>query len=313
MNSAYGLIHDYYPRERMISIKLDNKLSFFYFPKNLYKIFYKSMTYKSVYIFFDYSDETKILKGAEAKLITNIEKIEYQSTKGKVLLYSQASKRLSLKEEINSYEYKMFIDFEFTMPEYGEKQPNFTSELLQIGVVISDKNDKIVNEYSNYIKTEYPVSNRTKRFLKIDDEELACSISAEQFYDDYLSFINIYNPVIFVWGGNDTKVLDTFYKIHKFKNIPADYINLVSVIRKHYELGFDLGLFNALKIFKDIEASQAHHALTDAAATKEVFDAFKEILNSDHDINLKEKIKELKAKEEAEEEKEELEIEENEE
>ena len=298
MNSAYGLIHDYYPRERMISIKLENKLSFFYFPKNLYKIFYKSMTYKSVYIFFEYSDEYKVLKGAQAKLITNIEKIEYQSNKGKVVLYSQAKKKTTLKEEINSYEYKMFIDFEFTMPEYGEKQQDFYSELLQIGVVISDKDDKIVNEYSNYIKTERPVSNRTKKFLRIDEEELASAITADEFYDDYLSFINIYDPVIFVWGGNDTKVLDNFYKLHKFKNIPAEYINLVSVIRKHYELSSDIGLFNALKIFSDIEATQAHHALTDAAATKEVFDSFKKILNSDHDINLKEKLKELKNKEE---------------
>ena len=98
MSNAYGLIHDYYPRERMISIKLENKLSFFYFPKNLYKIFYKSMTYKSVYIFFEYSDEYKVLKGAQAKLITNIEKIEYQSNKGKVVLYSQAKKKTTLPE-----------------------------------------------------------------------------------------------------------------------------------------------------------------------------------------------------------------------
>jgi hypothetical protein len=121
------------------------------------------MIYKSVYIFFDYSEkDVKVLKGAEAKLITSIEKIEYQSNKGLVSLYNQEAKKKSEIETINSYEYKMFIDFEFTMPEYGEKKPNFVSELLQIGVVISDKNDKIINEYSNYIKTDNPVSLRTK-------------------------------------------------------------------------------------------------------------------------------------------------------
>ena len=127
----------------------------------------------------------------------------------------------------------MFIDFEFTMPEYGEKKPNFVSELLQIGVVISDKNDKIINEYSNYIKTDNPVSLRTKRFLRIDDEELEESISQEQFYEDYLSFINIYNPTIFVWGGADTKILDSFYKRHKVKDISAEYVDLAQIIKKH--------------------------------------------------------------------------------
>ncbi|MBP5342792.1 hypothetical protein J6Y73_02570 [bacterium] len=298
MNSAYGLVHDYYPRERMISIKLENKLSFFYFPRHLYKIFYKSMTYKSVYIFFSYSDDIKILKGAEAKLVTDIEKIEYQSKKGLITVFNKQEKLLTHREEINSYEYKMFLDFEFTMPEYGEKQPDFISELLQIGVVISDKDDVIVNEYSNYIKTLNPVSLRTKRFLRIDDKDLEDAISAEDFYNDYLRLINIYNPVIFVWGGNDTKVLSAFYKLHKFKKISAEYIDLVSLIRKHYELKSDIGLFNALKVFNDIEATQAHHALTDAAATKEIFDSYKKLLNGDHDIDLKEKLKELKSKEE---------------
>ncbi len=295
MNSAYGLVHDYYPREKMISLKLENKLSFFYFPKHLHKIFNKSMIYKSVYIFFDYSEkDVKVLKGAEAKLITSIEKIEYQSNKGLVSLYNQEAKKKSEIETINSYEYKMFIDFEFTMPEYGEKKPNFVSELLQIGVVISDKNDKIINEYSNYIKTDNPVSLRTKRFLRIDDEELEESISQEQFYEDYLSFINIYNPTIFVWGGADTKILDSFYKRHKVKDISAEYVDLAQIIKKHYELKSELGLFNALRIFKGIEAEQAHHALTDAAATKEVFDCFKTLINCEHDINLKEKLEELK-------------------
>jgi len=292
-NSVYGLIHDYYPREKMISIKLDDKLCFFCFPQKFYKIFSKSMTYKSVYIFFAYEDKIKVLRGVEAYEISSIEKIMVESKKGLKTTYEDDSSTENIKELINSIEYKMFLDFEFTMPGYTFDK-KFKSELLQIGAVISDKNDLIVNEYSNYIQTNQQVSLRTKKFLRIDDEELEESVSQKTFYLDYKRLIDIYNPTIFVWGRNDTKELDSFYKMNKFKPIKANYIDLVKLIRKHYELGEDIGLFNALKLFNGIDASQAHHALTDASATKEVFDAFKRNINSDNDINLKEMIKSMK-------------------
>ena len=292
-NNVYGLIHDYYPREKMISIKLDDKLSFFYFPAKLYKIFSKSMTYKSVYIFFDYNDNVKVLRGVEANEISFIEKISAQTPKGLKTLYSNEDEINNVKELINSLEYKMFLDFEFTMPGFTYDK-KFVSELLQIGAVISDKDDNVINDYSNYIKTKKPVTDRTKRFLRIKDENLLDSVPQKQFYNEYKRLVDIYNPTIIVWGGNDTKELNLFYKINKLKPIDANYIDLVKLIRKHYQLSEDIGLFNALKIFCEIDASQAHHALTDAVATKEVFDAFKKYINSDKDINLKEILKQIK-------------------
>ena len=292
-NNVYGLIHDYYPREKMISIKLDDKLSFFYFPAKLYKIFSKSMTYKSVYIFFDYNDNVKVLRGVEANEISFIEKISAQTPKGLKTLYSNEDEINNVKELINSLEYKMFLDFEFTMPGFTYDK-KFISELLQIGAVISDKDDNVINDYSNYIKTKKPITDRTKRFLRIKDEDLLDSVPQKQFYNEYKRLVDIYNPTIIVWGGNDTKELNLFYKINKLKPIDANYIDLVKLIRKHYQLSEDIGLFNALKIFCEIDASQAHHALTDAVATKEVFDAFKRYINSDKDINLKEILKQIK-------------------
>lgn len=292
-NSLYGLIHDYYPREKVISIKTDDKLSFFYFPSRLYKVFSKSMTYKSVYIFFDYSDNIKVLRGVEANEIVQIEKITAQTPKGLKTLYSYEENLNDIKELVNSLEYKMFLDFEFTMPGFTYDK-RFVSELLQIGAVISDKEGHTVNEYSTYIKTKRDVTDRTKRFLRIKDEDLLESIPQKQFYNEYKRLIDIYNPTIIVWGGNDTKELDLFYSINKLKPIKANYIDLVKLIRRHYLLSEDIGLFNALKIFCGIDASQAHHALTDAAATKEVFDSFKKYINSDNDINLKEILRQMK-------------------
>ena len=293
MNNAYGLIHDYYPREKMISIKLDDKLCFFYFPQKYYKIVHKAAAHRSVYIFFYYSEKTKVLKSVEAKEITAIEKITHQSAKGSITLYSQEVIDENIENLLESLDYKMFLDFEFTMPSYTINK-HFESELLQIGAVISDKNDVTVNEYSTYINTKQKVSDRTKKFLRITDEELSDKISQKQFYEEYKRLIEIYKPTIFVWGGSDTKVLDAFYSKNKLKPINARYIDLVKLIKQHYSLKEDIGLFNALKIFNGIDATQAHHALTDAAATKEVFDSFKKHILSKSDIDLKEIIKEMK-------------------
>ena len=286
-NTICGLVHDYYPREKMISIKQDDKICFFYFPSNLYKIFSKSMTYRSVYIIFDYNEKIKVLRNTEANEIESIEKIMVQTPRGLETKFTMNSINEDVKKTINSAEYKMFLDFEFTMPSYSLEE-EYERELLQIGAVISDKDDMTINEYSTYIKTKNPVSDRTKRFLRLDDNDLGDSISQKDFYNDYKRLIDIYNPTIFVWGGSDTKELDAFYEYNKFEPIKAKYVDLSKLIRHHYMLGEDIGLFNALKIFSGIDVTQAHHALTDASATKEVFDAFKKCLNSDNDINLKE-------------------------
>jgi len=283
-NCAYGLVHDYYPREKMISIKMEDKITYFYFSKSQFKEFEKSMMYESVFVFFDYSTKTtKVLKNVTAYSITELHKISVATNRGPLIIYSMSNKKDLAVDQIIKIDYKMFVDFEFTMPSFNDRTP-FTPEIFQIGAVISDPNEKIVNEYSTYIKTLKSPSERTLKFLKIFPEDLYDSLSALDFYNDLKKLITIYNPTIFVWGGNDIKTLMTFYKLHNFEPLKFNVIDLLKIIKNYYNLGTDIGLFKALKYFKGIDATQAHHALTDAAATKEVFDAFKKAIGTDFDL-----------------------------
>lgn len=285
----YGLIHDYYPIQKMISIKKDGKLNYFYFSKNSYKIFKKSMENRSVFIFFEYTDKSKVLKGVEAYQVVSISKIFYQSRQGLKKLYNFDDVKEKLAVQINKTEYKMFMDLELTMPAFNHKE-KFIPEIIQIGIVITDIYDNVVNVYSNYVNPTIPITDRCKNFLSINEDDFVDAISYKELYNDYKNLINIYKPTIYVWGGNDIKAFQDSYMIHNIQPIKCKYVDLSRTIKQYYELGDELGLFHALKIFNKVNASQAHHALTDATATKEIFNSFKKEINKEIYLDVKKEL-----------------------
>lgn len=278
-----GKIINFYEKDRILLIEINEEKSFFFLSRSLAPQIFKYKTLNNVNITFEYSEATKEYKNQLATRIISI--TEISNDEG--ILYSVDSIKNQTVELINSFDYKMFVDFEFTMPAFNEKS-KFEYELLQVGIVISDPNDKVVDEYSSYIKTKKKVSDRTKRFLNISNEELAESVSQKEFYNLLQNYFRIYTPTVFVWGSSDIKALNKFYDKNHFKQIKFDSVDLAKIIRSYYSLQEDLGLFAALQIFNGIQATQAHHALTDASATKEVFDSFKKILNNDTKLNVKE-------------------------
>ena len=143
----FGIIHDYYPREKMISIKKRNSLSFFYFSKSALQLFKRAMEHESVFVEIEYSDKEKVLKNIIAKEITVIHKIQYQTKKGPKSLFDVSLIKEDVKKLINLDTYKAFLDFELTMPAYNERHP-FTPEIIQIGMVIANEEDEIVNIYT---------------------------------------------------------------------------------------------------------------------------------------------------------------------
>ncbi|MCB9498534.1 MAG: hypothetical protein H6687_01425 [Bacillales bacterium] len=282
----FGIIHDYYPREKMISIKKRNSLSFFYFSKSALQLFKRAMEHESVFVEIEYSDKEKVLKNIIAKEITVIHKIQYQTKKGPKSLFDVSVIKEDVKKLINLDTYKAFLDFELTMPAYNERHP-FTPEIIQIGMVIANEKDEIVNIYTTYVNPEVPISDRAKRFLGISKESFKDAVSYDQFYNEYKNLLSIYRPIIYVWGSNDVKALNDSFTLHKVKPLKARYEDLLKHHKHYYELKNDLGLFTALKIYRGIEADQVHHALTDATATKEVFDGFKKKVNGLIDIEIK--------------------------
>ena len=274
----YGLIHDYYPRERIFSIIQKNTISFYYYPKNYQKYFEKAMGHKHVFVEFVHDKKTKIIKGYPSYQVLTLKKIFYVSNTSRVYLYDESIEDNKLIDIINYDGYKMFMDLELTMPKFGDTTP-FKPEILQIGCVIIDPNDEIVNYYTNYVKTTKPISDRTYRFLSLGKEATKDAISYNQFYEDYKELLDIYKPIVYVWGNNDVLSLDDSYKQHRKKPLKANYQDLSKIHHKFFNLKTDISLFKALKIYRGIDVQQVHHALTDAQATKEVYDGFKKHIN----------------------------------
>lgn len=285
-NTIFGIIHDYYPLQKMISIKSKDQILFFYLSRQTQKVISLAMSHKSVFIDFEYGEKTKIFKSAPAKEITAINTIKFQTSKGLKTLFDINKEKQDLKDLINEKSYKCFLDFEFSMPGFGDFTP-FTTEIIQVGLLITNEEDEVVDSYSNYVQPNTPISDRTKKFLEIDQEAFKDAISYEQFYKDYSEILDVYKPIIYVWGGNDLKTLNSSYKLHKVKPPVGRYEDLLHHHRVFYELKTDIGLFSALKIYKGLEIDQAHHALTDATATKEVFDGFKRVINGLQIVDLK--------------------------
>lgn len=274
----FGLIHDYYPHERIFSIKQRNTISFFYYPRNFQRFFERAMGHKHVFVEFTHDKKTKIIKGYPSYHLIDLKKIFYVSNTKRVELFDESETEAKLIDIINYDGYKMFMDLELTMPKYGETEP-FKPEILQIGCVIIDGNDETVNYYTNYVKTNKPLSDRTYRFLSLGKDAVSEAISYDEFYKDYKELLDIYNPIVYVWGKNDVSSLEDSYKLHRKKALKANYQDLLAIHHKFFNLKTDISLFKALKLYRGIDAHQVHHALTDAQATKEVYDGFKKHIN----------------------------------
>ena len=113
--------------------------------------------------------------------------------------------------------------------------------------------------------------------------------------------LEIYNPTIFTWGI-DKNYLESSYKYHNKPSIEGNYQDLSHLITRYFQIPADISLFNALNIFRGINAKQAHHALTDAQATKEVYDVVKKCVLGEIKIDVQEELIKIKEKKKLEEE-----------
>lgn len=294
-----GKIHDFFPRDRLFSIKDKKQVKYYSYKKEYHRYFLNAMRHQTVFVKFSTLDKTKIIRNAPASTIDILYLLSYSTPKSSRTIFSDEEKKDDIKSLINEKRYKMFIDLELTMPPYNETK-RFYPEILQIGCVVTDENNNIVNYYSNYVKTNHPISFRTYKFLSLDQEEVDEAISYEDFYNDYKELIEVYNPIVYVWGEGDIHALNNSMKYHELPEIKATYRDLLGIHINYFHFKSFPGLFNALKVYKDINATQVHHALTDAQATKEVFDGFKAYINGDLDINPYDMVKQAEPVEETE-------------
>ena len=232
----------------------------------------------SRFIQFVVKDEPRIYKEYKVQNVDHMLKIMEIRYRKNIVYYDIKNIKNGTKKLVNSLGTKMFLDLEMSMHPY-KVDKNFKQEIIQVGYVLVDKNNNLIEEYNQMIKPTIhsKITKRTQKFLGISQEDVDNGISYKEFYQYFSRVIETYKPAIIVWGRNDFLALRESYKLN---NVPSlrkktRYINLLKLHKNYFNLKNDLGLFNALGLYTYHNDHQVHNALEDARVTKEIFDGFK--------------------------------------
>lgn len=289
----HGLIHMIELDHKIIGIRQYKKIIFFYFQNSQMNVF-KRYLYVGNWIDLEYDDSHVIRRGQyDSYLVSYVNRLEAIGIKDHIVYYDKADISNSLYKFLGNLGNTMFLDLEMTMPSYKFKGKGFKTEVIQAGFIIYNPEGDEIMRYSNYIEPVIikTLSKRAEDFLGITEEEFKekC-IPYLQFYKDFKEVLDKYNPAVVVYGRNDTIVLNDSYEIHKVESLKDKirFVNLCQLIKTHYELRNDPGLFKLFQIYYDNDDAQVHDAFNDSYVTAKVFEAFRE------DILYKTKTKEIK-------------------
>lgn len=171
--------------------------------------------------------------------------------------------------QLPSKEYFCVIDLEMLCWEDSELKPRSAMEIIEIGIVVCDKNFNIISEISEFVKpyNDEELSDYCKTLTGITQEEVNSARNLILVMKDILD--KELPPVEkFVWcaWGNDPLWLQkeleskTYLEKNKFK-FDTRYINLKVVDGKRR------GLKKALRAAGIEQVLPAHRALSDAKST----------------------------------------------
>jgi len=271
-----GLIHSIDEENRLISMRFNNKIEYFYLQNGLFKKFQRYLD-KKVFIEFDCTDEKEHYNHIWAYKVNFFIKIFSNNKFRREVYYDLNVIRSGVKDLLFNQENIMFLDLEMTMQSFDSPK-DFKSEIIQAGYLITDKFGNDLERKNFYIKpTLFPKLNRrTLKFLSLCEEDVNNGLSFNEFYNEFDSCLKKYNnPSIVVWGKNDILALKNCYEINELEPLKPNFINLLQVHKNYYNLKNDLGLFDAYKKYTGENLDQEHDALVDAFMTKNVFFEFK--------------------------------------
>jgi len=211
--------------------------------------------------------------------------------RNKQVLYSQELIEHETRTFINQLDKKMFLDLEMSMHPY-KVDKHFVQEIIQVGYIIVDEHDQVIERYQAYIKpTKHKtLTKRTLKFLDLTQEQVDQGVPFKQFYAQFKDTINRYKPAIIVWGKNDHLALRDAYKVNKLKTLArrTRFVNLLQIHKNVFMFKNDLGLLNAYKMYGyNPDKEQRHDAYEDALMTRRIFSGFKAYLNHQKVVDLK--------------------------
>lgn len=276
-----GRILTYDEENRIITLRVKHRVRFFYMQKSLLNRISKYVM-SSRFIQFTITDEDRLYKKHKVSTIDYVTRIMEIRYRKNIVYYDIKNIRRGTKSLVNSLKNKMFLDLEMSMHPYRQDK-TFTQEIIQVGIYLVDEKDNLIESYGKVIKPTLhnKLTRRTLKFLEITQEDVDKGIPFKEFYTVFRDLIKKYDPAIIVWGRNDFLALRQAYQINRLPSLKSKtrYINLLKLHKNYFNLKNDLGLFNALKLYNDIDDVQAHNALEDAMVTFDIFKGFRDVLN----------------------------------
>ena len=279
-----GMLHGVIESKRLVAIKSKKKIDFYYMSKSMFKQFMQYFQ-PGIFIFMTVKINSRLYRGYLVRNVVAIDKLLSPNKNKPTVYYDISMIKSGIKSLINQNRYRLFIDFEMSMPPYNNYQ-NFISEIIQVGYVLTDEYGNNVEEFSSYIKPKlFPeLSIRTKKFLHIEQRFVDDGKPYEFLHKKIMDIQLKYNPIVYVWGKNDHLELNKLNRIHRLSNFTKSmqFIDLLSLHKTYYGLKNDIGLFNAYNVYSQNKVlnNQQHDALEDASVTKEIFYAFKDVCNN---------------------------------
>ena len=280
-NQIYGRLHDVFEDIRVVSLKGHSKIDYYYMPKGLFQTFL-SYFIPGSYTFMTVSETKKKYKGLMVYSVESIEKIIYPRKQNPLIFYDISLIKSQIQNLITKECPKLFLDLEMSMPPYRFYQ-NFESEIIQYGLVITNPQGQIIEEKKSFVRPTKTaeISDRTKKFLKVSQEEIDQGISAKEFIEMLSSYFRKNRPMVFVWGQNDLIELRKACRINHQNDITmgVQIVDLLKLHKTYFGLKNDLGLQNAYNLYSTEPTleKQAHDALEDALMTQFVFESFRQV------------------------------------
>ncbi len=285
----YGILHGVVEDKRLIAIRKKRQVRFYYMSKGMFKNFMMYLT-DGIYVFLTVQSKARLYKGYRVQNIINIDKVLSPNKNNPVIYYDISIIKSGVRSIVNQPRYKLFIDFEMTMPPYTNYQ-NFVSEIIQFGYILVDPYDIEVERKQAFIKPVlFPeLSKRTIKFLQIEQAQVDQGIRYIDFYRIFRRIVQKYQPMIFVWGKNDQLELNKMNSRYHLKRLgrQVQFIDLLNLHKIFFRLKNDLGLFNAYNLYADVDLSnQQHDAMEDALVTREIFTNFRKVCNGQMTVEI---------------------------
>jgi sporulation inhibitor KapD len=283
-----GIIRTYDEEQRLITLVHRRRIRRFYLQRSLLNHIGQYLAVGR-FIQFTITGEPRRYRDHVVDTVDYVIRIMHLRYRKNIVFYDIKDIKAGTRRLVNRLGYKMFLDLEMSMHPY-RVDPDFVQEVIQVGYLLVDGDDKEVLRYDQIIQPtrHKTLSKRTLKFLDITQEDVDAGIPFVEFYQHFQQILKRYRPAVIVWGRNDFLALKDAFRINNLPNLNGRtrYINLLKLHKNYYHLKNDLGLFNALSLYEDNGTKQSHNAFEDALVTYRIFLGFRDVLNHKRQVDV---------------------------